>query len=75
VGVKRPRKVRIERLVLHGFEPAQAARVAEALRAGLERRLAGASPAARPGDAGAAAAEQLMQRLPAADKTPRGGRT
>jgi hypothetical protein len=29
----------------------------------------------QPGDAGAAAAEQIMQRLGAADTTPRGGRT
>jgi hypothetical protein len=72
--MKRPSKVRIERLVLRGFDPSQAERIAAALRSGLERRLAGGSSAVQPGDAGAGAAEQLMQRLDAVDTTPRGGR-
>lgn len=73
--MKRPSKVRIERLVLRGFDPAQAERIAAALRGGLERRLAGGSPAVQPGDVGAGAAGQLMQRFDEADTTPRGGRT
>jgi len=71
--MKPPKRVRIERLVLHGFAPAEAGRVAAALRDGLERRLAGERPAVKTGDAGAAAAEQVMQRL-APDAAPRGGR-
>jgi hypothetical protein len=70
--MKRPTKLRIERLVLRGFSRAQAEQVAAALKSGLERGLAGAS-AVPPGDAGAAAAEQIMQRLAGADTTPRGG--
>ena len=70
--MKRPTRLRIERLVLRGFGSAEAERVAAALCSGLERSLAGGSVAPS-GVAGAAAAEQIMQRLAGADTTPRGG--
>jgi len=71
--MKPPKALHIGCLVLRGFAPAEAERVAAALRGGLERRLAGERPAVRAGDTGARAAEQLMQHVAAAPSRRRGG--